>query len=295
MKCLEFLYFYLLPEDVFSLDAPNVDIPNSNILDTPSKPPSHTPLRKEVSPQTPPRSVSDDSSDEEHYAPNPKVQELRMLKKELDFVPSTPSKKSQVGHLGIGSPARARGPPSPATPSRRKRGDSETNFVTPSKSADIPIIREPLIEPRTPKREHRRGQSEATLFSLRDSSHSSLDLTNERTPSKLVKSKPITPIKRSRTEESVNPGLVKTPSRLHTRGGSLADATLIGNPMDALMEGATWSKIDEGLLSKGLQGKGLPRNRVRSTAEKTTLLGNYLGNVGALVEGMKKAGAWGLA
>jgi hypothetical protein len=74
----------------------------------------------------------------------------------------------------------------------------------------------------------------------------------------------------------------------------MADATLIGNPMEGLVDTSAWPKANEELLSKGIVGKGFSGNRVRSTAEKTALLGNYLGNVGALVEGMKNAGAWGL-
>jgi hypothetical protein len=53
--------------------------------------------------------------------------------------------------------------------------------------------------------------------------------------------------------------------------------------------------LDMGTLqSKGDGDLTTNRSGLRSTAEKTALLSNYLGNVGALVEGMKKAGAWGL-
>jgi hypothetical protein len=293
MKCLEFLYFYLLPEDTTPVGASAKSSSTSTILDHLSRAPPSSPTKR-TPPQTLSHLVSDDSSDDEHYAPNPKVHELRMLKNELDFVPSTPNKKSQVNQLGMGSPMKVRGPSSPRTPSKRKRGDLETNSITSSNSSDLPIIREPVPELRTPQREHRRGQSEATLFSMRDSSHSSLDLMSEKTPSKHGRLKLNTPIKRSKTEESVDPGWVRTPGRLHTRGSSMADATLIGNPMEGLVDNSAWPKANEDLLSKGIVGKGFSGNRVRSTAEKTALLGNYLGNVGALVEGMKNVGAWGL-
>jgi hypothetical protein len=111
-----------------------------------------------------------------------------------------------------------------------------------------------------------------------------------RTPTKMSRRSPVTPVRTKNSSESK----LKTPGRLHTRGSSMAEATLVGNPMMnpkkvgllSLDIGALQSKGDGNLTT---DGSGL-----RSTAEKTALLSNYLGNVGALVEGMKKAGAWGL-
>jgi len=37
-----------------------------------------------------------------------------------------------------------------------------------------------------------------------------------------------------------------------------------------------------------------PSDRAKTTEQKKELLGNMLGNVDALVEGVKKAGIWGL-
>jgi len=45
--------------------------------------------------------------------------------------------------------------------------------------------------------------------------------------------------------------------------------------------------LDEGVMSNGT-------HRVKTTEEKKELLGTMLGNVDALVDGVRKAGIWGL-
>jgi hypothetical protein len=53
------------------------------------------------------------------------------------------------------------------------------------------------------------------------------------------------------------------------------------------------AQLRHGLSVSGLNGiRG--RSIVKSTEEKKELLGSMLGNVDALVEGVKKAGIWGL-
>jgi len=57
-------------------------------------------------------------------------------------------------------------------------------------------------------------------------------------------------------------------------------------------------KENKAQLRHGLGVSGVNGNRgstvVKSTEEKKELLGSMLGNVDALVEGVKKAGIWGL-
>lgn len=57
-------------------------------------------------------------------------------------------------------------------------------------------------------------------------------------------------------------------------------------------------KENKAQLRHGLSASGLNGIRggsiVKSTEEKKELLGSMLGNVDALVEGVKKAGIWGL-
>ena len=269
MKCLEFLYFYLLPENT-----------------SPSQIDDRSPNLAWTTPSDLSSSLSSDVSFEadETFAPNPKVAELRMLRRDIDFVPVTPTKKMQVANLGIGSPLRAR---APSTPSRKRRHDSTSGISPSSSNSSLNGVSSPVAEPRTPRREHVRGRSDATLVNSQDGSRRSIDSdrSSQEDISRTPRYSPLTPV-RPRIETNI-----KTPSRLHTRGNSMAEATLVGNPL------GTPKKIrlllsDDGPLLKGeLTSDG---SRLRSTEEKTALLSNYLGNVGALVEGMKKAGAWGL-
>jgi hypothetical protein len=53
-------------------------------------------------------------------------------------------------------------------------------------------------------------------------------------------------------------------------------------------------KMDNGGGGR-LRLKEYPRTRVRTTEEKKEILGGMLGNVDVLVEGVRKAGVWGLA
>jgi hypothetical protein len=53
------------------------------------------------------------------------------------------------------------------------------------------------------------------------------------------------------------------------------------------------AQLRHGLSVSGLNGMR-ERSIVKSTEEKKELLGSMLGNVDALVEGVKKAGIWGL-
>src|SRR5450631_3306273 len=111
MKCLEFLYFYLLPEDSSVADptipdgTPIRSRHNVNDMSSPITPRGRTmptpPTTSELS-----SSLSSDVpfDDDETFAPNPKVAELRMLRRDIDFVPVTPVKKVLVADLGLGSP-----------------------------------------------------------------------------------------------------------------------------------------------------------------------------------------------
>jgi hypothetical protein len=303
MKCLEFLYFYLLPEDSSVADptipagTPIRSRHNVNDMSSPI-----TPRGPTIS--TPPTTSSDLSSslssevpfdDDETFAPNPKVVELRMLRRDIDFVPVTPVKKVQVADLGLGSPFKSRGPAPSKTPTKKRKHDIES-AITPSSSnsslEDLPAA----IEPRTPRREHLRGRSDVTLVNSHDVGRSSLHMPRHsqdnipRTPTKMSRRSPVTPVRTKNPSESK----LKTPGRLHTRGSSIAEATLVGNPMMNPKKVGLLS-LDIGVLqSKGDGSLTTDGSGLRSTAEKTALLSNYLGNVGALVEGMKKAGAWGL-
>ena len=126
MKCLEFLYWYLLPEDTPPQRSPS----GASLPATPAKstaPPLHAttswpgpstrPLSArptlviETTIETPPRSPT-------------KPTRTALLRRELDFVPTTP-KKAQVSRLGVGTPRpQLHGPATispPGTPLSKKR------------------------------------------------------------------------------------------------------------------------------------------------------------------------------
>lgn len=283
MKCLEFLYFYLLPEDSDAVYPDSND--QFDETDGSSTPREPTWLAISTPPTTSPSLSSSLSSNASFkpdgtFAPNPKVAELKMLRRDIDFVPATPTKKEQVANLGIGSPLSARGLYTPSTTPSKRRG---TTLSSSGSSLDSGM--ESPAEPRTPRREyHVRGRSDVTLVNVheedRRSSYSSRSSQEEipRTPIKASKYSPVTP-------------KLKTPSRLHTRGTSMA-STLVGSPIVSRSDDARSTK--KARSRSQLKGGGDDGNQIRSTEEKTAMLGNYLGNVAALVEGMKKAGAWGL-
>lgn len=54
------------------------------------------------------------------------------------------------------------------------------------------------------------------------------------------------------------------------------------------------AQLRHGLGVSGLNGIRGPSSMIKTTEEKKELLGSMLGNVDALVEGVKKAGIWGL-
>ena len=242
-----------------------------------------------ASPVTSPE-LSPSSSFEEDgtFLPNPKVAELRMLRRDIDFVPATPVKKVKAAESGLGSPSKPQESLVPSDiPTKKRKHETESAMTPSSKDSSLGDAVAP-VKPSTRRREHLRGRSDVTQVSFCESGHSSQhNVLN--TPTKASRRSPVTPVQPKNQPE----GKLKTPSRLHTRGSSMIDATLVGNPV------VNSKKLQPLFVDMGLEpAKGgqltADRNRVRSTAEKTALLGNYLGNVGALVEGMKKAGAWGL-
>jgi hypothetical protein len=70
---------------------------------------------------------------------------------------------------------------------------------------------------------------------------------------------------------------------------------MLGNGVKSVPMVRSQSVNEIGLMTPAPTNSCSPRGRrVKSTQEKKELLGTCLGNIDALVEGMKKAGAWGL-
>jgi hypothetical protein len=135
IKCLEFLYFYLLDE------TGEITLTPGTKQKTPqSLPPIHdapriaTPLPPVPDASTSSRSPSPVSSP---CTPRKIPQNLRMLRKDVDFVPMTP-KKAQVSRLGVGTPRTAPGRTPhraslPTNPGRNSPVDISITPVSPTK------------------------------------------------------------------------------------------------------------------------------------------------------------------
>ena len=269
--------------------------------------------------------ASSASSDSRPFVPNPKIHELRLLTKDMDFTPSTPIKKQQISALGVGTPhtpnrktndnapskfnsniaARKTGAPEPRPPSQRQemyaaKGSTQNNqglTRDPSSSSLIDFgvfaTPHPMYQGRNPSES---GSSAGGV----SSDGSTTDLTwglphiakDMGTPSKrggyrLQHTGPAavggTPMRKAKSE-------VYSPSR---HAHSKSEANMLGNRMKSVLMVRSQS-VNEMMTSAPTNGSSPGGRRVKSTQEKKELLGTCLGNIDALVEGMKKAGAWGL-
>jgi hypothetical protein len=261
MKCLEFLYFYLLPEDSKALDGMGraaLSQPDAG---------SSGPSRPTFDVAAMPKSMSyshdaDTSCDSVNYAPNPRIAELGLLKKDLEFVPTTPKKQSDTKYLHI----KGTMPVTPSkSPSRKHQLLSDPQLAKHSHTQVTPDI-----TPTTPQRSSKSLQIETLMD---------------------------TPTKHNGLMESPLAGKTKGLKRHHSRGSSMADATLVGTPMRRevtnMKKVPSFASVDGRSDTDG--GEFIKHNRtLRSTQEKRELLSVHLGNVNALIEGMKNAGAWGL-
>ncbi|CDO77233.1 hypothetical protein BN946_scf184747.g46 [Trametes cinnabarina] len=200
---------------------------------------------------------------------------LMMLKKEVDYVPLSP-KKPEISHLGH--------KPSGLRPRLRERTNVSTKLrsVTDvlssedTEAEEFPARSTAPTTPRTRPSGHSRGYSVSSTSSV----------------SSREDSQPSTP--RTSREDGAGKDLQtpKLPSKLHRRTQSLADV-LTDSPM----------RMSSAELGGGLKlgprsassPTGPAKKGPRTMEEKKEILGSMLGNVDALVEGVRKAGIWGLS
>ncbi|KAF8592723.1 hypothetical protein K439DRAFT_1626064 [Ramaria rubella] len=111
IKCLEFLYFYLLDEtgdlSLTSPTKPKPPTPNQNIASASA---------------SSSRSASPDSTSIPR-TPRKQPRNLALLRRDLDFIPITP-KKAQVSRLGVGTPRTGTGAGAGRIPHSEKPGRS---------------------------------------------------------------------------------------------------------------------------------------------------------------------------
>ncbi|KAG9015854.1 hypothetical protein FRB93_012419 [Tulasnella sp. JGI-2019a] len=312
MKCLEFLYFYLLPEDGSTPGAGRCASspmrsppPDSDLFKgSPSRSVPASPVHKQfpvvqlmaidVTRMRPPtlgsadrrETSSGDNSTQTPQtsprgkglkltlaptSPGKKSATLQMLQKDIDFVPVSP-KKVQVAGLGVGTPGKLRLPSSKPTSGTTARPSGQevggTKLVFPS------------FTPPTPARK-------------RTQLTKSVDLKEEEVPAR----KDSTASSPAKRHPRITKGDGSTKS--HTRNNSiLSETTNMSSSRPSTPASPT--KTSKYLSSGSNWPSDYPygqqqKPRIRSTEEKKELLGTWLGNVDALVDGVQKAGVWGLA
>ncbi len=209
-----------------------------------------------------------------------------MLRKEVDFIPLSP-KKPEVSHLGH--------KPSGLRPKLRERTNVSTRLraagdvlSSEETESEEPVVRNVAVStPRTRLGAHSRGFSVSSTSSM--SSTSSLANGGDTQPS--------TP-RASRDDGKGKARDLQTPktaSKLHRRTQSLADV-LTDSP--SRMPGAELGsglKLGPRSASSPNAAAGAKNSGPRTMEEKKEILGSMLGNVDALVEGVRKAGIWGLS
>ncbi|KAG8890509.1 hypothetical protein FRB98_007856 [Tulasnella sp. 332] len=316
MKCLEFLYFYLLPEDGSTLGAnrctsspirpppidaliskgsPSRSVPASPVhrqfqvvQSMPVDDAGMLPLPSEVldtgdatsngdnspqhTPQTPPRSTATVPAPVP-ASPDRKAAALQMLRKEIDFEPVSP-KKAQVAGLGVGTPGKARIPSSKAVSGGGIRASGQelggTKLVFPS------------FTPATPARKRTQLMKSVEIkekedFPIRKGSAAS---SPSKRPPRTAKGEGLFKSNSNSSILSETTNRSRSPSRPSTPASPTKSSKYLSG-------GSNWPSD----YPYGHQQKP----RMRSTEEKKELLGTWLGNVDALVDGVQKAGVWGLA
>ncbi|KAI9467051.1 CDC14-domain-containing protein [Lactarius psammicola] len=226
MKCLEFLYFYLMDETSPRSDLSGAAFETSHLLAAPLSPSPFidTPIKFQYFAQSG-RNAS--SGSEDSFTSS-------------DSLRSSSSSSSSTTSLSSSS-TTSKTPPSPTKP-------SSTHSFTRPRSL-LMLQREVDFVPATPKKSHVSRLSVDPLRPL---------------------SMPNSPFKNFRAVPDGNDKL--NPASFHE-----GDGAAVGGEQNI-----AFSKLGN-------------RDTVKTTEQKKEFLGMMLGNVDALVEGVKRAGVWGLA
>lgn len=245
MKCLEFLYFYLLDEtEMHTLQQPQP---------SPKKetPPAFLP----TTPTTPMRGGS---SKKPFFASVPRRPVSRYGSSTYAFSSSSPSGLTATDASSSSS-----------------RSTSSSSFSSTSSNASSSTT--PSTRPSTPQSPKK---------------SSSFALPSVKTPQVVTK-------------------VASAPQVFHLKSSSISSFPQTPKPRSLLMLKKDVDYVPESPLkmegpakehNHHIRGKSLsaiiqaepPSARVRTTEEKKELLGTLLGNVDALVDGVRKAGIWGL-
>ncbi|PIL37692.1 hypothetical protein GSI_01386 [Ganoderma sinense ZZ0214-1] len=241
---------------------------------------------------------------------------LLILKKEVDYVPLSP-KKPQLSHLsrgpsglrpkhpdhrGTGSTSQLR---SSGTPTDTGAGDARQSSAGSGTPRTRPST--PLTSHSRSHSSHSRGLSVSSISSI--SSVESASLRTPPNPNPNPNPKPgsgpaSVPGPRRDRLRGAHTEILDTPKpasakvQMHRRAQSLAD---FSSPSSAAAAAVVESPLAASRSASAPTGTGSGSGRVganrgaKTMAEKKEILGTMLGNVDALVEGVKKAGVWGLS
>ncbi|EFI27768.1 hypothetical protein CC1G_14691 [Coprinopsis cinerea okayama7 len=295
MKCLEFLYFYLLDETASGPETNGVD-EDSPLSSPPTVPnsPVNRPSKPSVSSGTPPAhpasrygsstyafSDSSDSGRSSRSASGSSTLSFSSTSSNASSstAPSSVSSSPEKHTSFSKSPLRARSPEKPSY--RPKTGHPRT----PPHSPPLDPARSQFRFPAKPP------QPKAMAMLKKEIDYVPMSPKKAQVAAILGRSPGHTP--KSKSMSVVDSGItpkerVQTKSRLQSAGTvpNLSNYSYLSSSED-----------DSVLTPKAVPRipKFLVTGNKRTTEEKKQLLGTMLGNVDALVEGVRKAGIWGLA
>ncbi|KAI6034522.1 cell division control protein 14, SIN component-domain-containing protein [Pisolithus microcarpus] len=253
MKCLEFLYFYLMDEsgspDSLSTTSASQSHPSSPIPTQPNTPRSMTP-RPKIFPR-PPSGLSNLSFASASSSTSSSSSRLITSSSSFTSVSSLPTASAHTSNNSIQVP-------SPIKKSYSTSAVPNDPQTPPNSPPPVAKVSEGT----------RRGIQPYSMLMLR----------------KDVEYEPQSPKKVQVSRLGVAHG--RSTSRLRERATGSSDH---GSEMSSSFRAESASNLEAGTKEIGNHGG------VRTTGEKKEILGTMLGNVDALVEGVRKAGIWGLS
>ncbi|KAJ6515234.1 cell division control protein 14, SIN component-domain-containing protein [Mycena sanguinolenta] len=278
MKCLEFLYFYLLDETTASLP---VETPALTPAPTAPSTPMHVqPTSKKPFPNaTPSRPMS-------RYGSSTFSLTSSSFNTSSAFSSTPYSSSSSSSSSGSGSGSES------GMKSRSTSGSSTSSFSSTSSNAgSTPRSRSPKKpsaemgkHTQTPTTPTPRLQPRALMMLRKD-----LDFVPLSPKRAVVAGEDGAPLGKPR-------GVARTRSRL-VSDEDKEDSACDGAKIDSEIEDSESEQTGERMEIEEGEGTGeraRETRETRTTEEKKKLLGTMLGNVEALVEGVRKAGIWGL-
>ncbi|KZT71537.1 CDC14-domain-containing protein [Daedalea quercina L-15889] len=310
MKCLEFLYFYLLDETGVSTTAPaealsplEVETPLSSVPSSPTSPvdrfkPSHRSQPSMSSLGS--RDTSDSSIFSALSAASTSATSLPSVQntpKSSAYYPSDPESPTPVSRGPLPSAARLVTPPSQRPQQRNLMMLKKDVDYTPQSPKKVQIAGLGVGTPRsaTPMRAQSKLRAAEDIVS---SEASETDDSSDPLRFAAAMPRPKFAVQSHKRAESMlsempsaasSPDTAKTPVPLSKHRRARSELDVLGTPAAATPQGRATSS--GAVLQRVSHRKA---TCAKTTEEKKELLGTLLGNVDALVAGVRQQGIWGL-